>query len=80
MFGVKAFVEKPDHATAESYLESGDYFWNAGKFLFLASALMAAFERYAARFLEASGAALKDSSPGDVVRKVHAGEFEVCPS
>jgi mannose-1-phosphate guanylyltransferase/mannose-6-phosphate isomerase len=26
-------VEKPDHETAESYLASGDYYWNAGIFL-----------------------------------------------
>ena len=32
------FVEKPDVATAESYLESGDYVWNSGMFMFRADA------------------------------------------
>lgn len=27
---IKAFVEKPDLTTAQGYLASGDYFWNAG--------------------------------------------------
>ena len=31
-FMVKRFVEKPDLPTAEGYLATGDYFWNAGMF------------------------------------------------
>jgi len=34
---VAAFVEKPDLATAQQYVESGEYFWNSGMFLFRAS-------------------------------------------
>jgi mannose-1-phosphate guanylyltransferase/mannose-6-phosphate isomerase len=34
---VSRFVEKPDAATAEDYLASGDYFWNSGMFVFKAS-------------------------------------------
>ena len=30
---VERFVEKPDRATAESYLASGDYLWNSGMFI-----------------------------------------------
>ncbi len=33
---VEAFVEKPDRKTAESYLMSGQYLWNAGLFVFRA--------------------------------------------
>lgn len=33
-FAVRAFVEKPDVATATAYLESGAYFWNSGMFVF----------------------------------------------
>jgi mannose-1-phosphate guanylyltransferase len=32
-FHVEKFVEKPDAATAETYLKSGKFFWNAGIFL-----------------------------------------------
>jgi mannose-1-phosphate guanylyltransferase len=32
-FHVKRFVEKPDATRAETYLKSGNYFWNAGIFL-----------------------------------------------
>lgn len=30
---VGSFVEKPDQARAEAYVESGDYFWNSGMFV-----------------------------------------------
>lgn len=42
---VARFVEKPDRATAEGYLASGDFLWNAGLFFFRASALQAELTR-----------------------------------
>lgn len=44
---VLSFKEKPDLATAESYLHSGDYHWNSGMFCFQASTLLEELERYA---------------------------------
>jgi len=41
---VKRFVEKPDMDTAEYYLESGNYFWNSGMFVFKASVMMKELE------------------------------------
>lgn len=43
---VKAFVEKPNLETAESYVASGDYYWNSGMFMFKASTLIAELERF----------------------------------
>lgn len=43
---VKAFKEKPDHETAKSYLESQEYLWNAGIFLWSAKTIIQAFETY----------------------------------
>ena len=42
-FDVSRFVEKPNLATAESYLAAGNFYWNAGIFLFRASAMRDAF-------------------------------------
>ncbi|MGB3500401.1 MAG: AGE family epimerase/isomerase [Mesorhizobium sp.] len=41
---VMRFVEKPDIETAEAYLRAGNYFWNAGIFLFRAGAMRDAFK------------------------------------
>lgn len=42
---VAEFVEKPDLETAEEYLESGDYLWNSGMFIFTPSTLFAEMRR-----------------------------------
>lgn len=40
---VRRFVEKPDLATAQTYVDAGNFYWNAGIFLFRASAMRDAF-------------------------------------
>lgn len=47
------FVEKPDRATAEQYVASGRYRWNAGMFVWSARSILAAFERYQPTMLAA---------------------------
>lgn len=46
-YHVDSFKEKPDLGTAEKYLASGEYFWNAGMFVFTLACMEAAFEKYA---------------------------------
>jgi mannose-1-phosphate guanylyltransferase/mannose-6-phosphate isomerase len=43
---VSRFVEKPDLATAQNYLEAGNFYWNTGIFLFRASAMRDAFTAF----------------------------------
>jgi len=43
---VKAFVEKPDAATAQQYLDQGSYFWNAGMFVLKASVWLKALKYF----------------------------------
>jgi mannose-1-phosphate guanylyltransferase/mannose-1-phosphate guanylyltransferase/mannose-6-phosphate isomerase len=43
---VAAFVEKPDRATAQSYLEKGGHDWNSGMFLFSAKTFLDELERF----------------------------------
>ena len=53
VFKVDRFVEKPDRATAESYLAEGSFSWNGGIFLFGAGAYLDALDRFAPDMLEA---------------------------
>ncbi len=55
---VERFVEKPDRATAEHYLETGRYSWNGGIFLFTAGAYVAALEEFAPGMASAARAAM----------------------
>ena len=41
---VRSFREKPDQATAEAYLASGEYWWNSGMFVWRADTLLQQLE------------------------------------
>lgn len=45
-FKVERFVEKPDLATAKSYLASGDYLWNSGMFVWKVSSILADIKEF----------------------------------
>jgi mannose-1-phosphate guanylyltransferase/mannose-6-phosphate isomerase len=51
---VDRFVEKPDTETAQQYVQSGQYFWNSGMFLFKASRYLAELETFQPEMLAAS--------------------------
>mgnify|MGYP002039434871 CR=1 FL=1 len=59
IFKVRRFVEKPDMETARGYLASGEYAWNAGMFVWQATAVRQAIGRYVPE-LETSLAAIAD--------------------
>jgi mannose-1-phosphate guanylyltransferase len=46
IFKVKTFTEKPNVKLAKAFLESGDFVWNSGMFVWKASSLISAFEKY----------------------------------
>jgi mannose-1-phosphate guanylyltransferase len=50
-FEVSRFVEKPDKPQAKEYLQAGNFFWNAGMFLWHTSTILAELERYAPELL-----------------------------
>lgn len=43
---VTCFIEKPDAATAQHLINSGDYYWNSGIFLFTARNYLEELQRY----------------------------------
>src|SRR5690606_31619422 len=45
-FPVRAFAEKPDLATAERFLDTGDFLWNSGMFVWRADAILAAMAQH----------------------------------
>jgi len=51
---VTAFREKPDLATAKSYLASGNYAWNAGIFMFAPQTLLSEMQAHAPELYEGS--------------------------
>lgn len=45
-FKVKTFTEKPSLEIAKSFLESGDFLWNAGIFIWNIKSILAAFQQF----------------------------------
>jgi mannose-1-phosphate guanylyltransferase len=43
---VKAFTEKPELTMARLFLESGDFYWNSGIFIWKAGTILAAFDKH----------------------------------
>ncbi|MEN8257643.1 MAG: mannose-1-phosphate guanylyltransferase/mannose-6-phosphate isomerase [Thermodesulfobacteriota bacterium] len=60
VFQVERFVEKPDLPAASHYVDSGDYFWNSGMFLFSASRYLEELEKYSPEMVAACRKAWQD--------------------
>ena len=58
---LKAFVEKPDLANAEKMLQSENFLWNSGIFLFQAKDIIESFKKYSPSDLDAVNLSLANS-------------------
>ncbi|MDG4549422.1 MAG: mannose-1-phosphate guanylyltransferase/mannose-6-phosphate isomerase [Candidatus Contendobacter sp.] len=76
---VERFVEKPDLATAQGYLETGGYYWNSGMFLFRASAFLAELERFVPAMLAACQQALAAGRADTDFLWLDRKAFTACP-
>ena len=78
-FKVTRFVEKPTIELAQQYLDSSDFYWNSGMFMFRASRYLAELKRYRTDIYEACEKAMSDISvDGDFIR-VSTDAFMSCP-
>ncbi len=77
---VARFVEKPDAATAASYLAEGGYYWNSGMFLFRASRYLEQLAHFRPDILAATRMALDNARvDGDFIR-LDRDAFAACPA
>ncbi|WP_374247565.1 mannose-1-phosphate guanylyltransferase/mannose-6-phosphate isomerase [Thermomonas sp.] len=77
---VLRFVEKPDAATAQRYLDDGGYYWNSGMFLLRASRYLDELQRFRPDIVAAVRAAFDTAArDGDFIRLDKAA-FAACPS
>ena len=79
-FHVEAFVEKPDLATAENYLASGDYYWNSGMFAFKAGRFLEELEKFNPKMLEICRNALAAAKTDLDFVRLDKEIFSTCPS
>ncbi|PZX47703.1 mannose-1-phosphate guanylyltransferase [Algoriphagus chordae] len=61
---VKGFLEKPNLASAEAYVKSGDFYWNSGMFCFRAGIYLEELRRFEPEVYEASKFAIDKAKDG----------------
>lgn len=79
-FTVSAFVEKPDRATAERYLASGEFDWNSGIFLFRADVLLGEMQRLRPDILAACQTAIDQAQHDLDFIRLEPQAFSACPA
>lgn len=77
---VARFVEKPNEATAQAFIDCGRFHWNSGMFAFSAARFLDELERFRPDILAAARGALEHSTRDmDFVRLDHQ-HFANCPA
>lgn len=79
-FQISRFVEKPDLATAQNYLQEGSYLWNSGMFMMRASVWLAAIDSSRQDIAHACRAAWQLVSVDGDFHRVDKTAFTACPS
>ena len=77
---IDSFVEKPDAATAQTYLDSGEYLWNSGMFVMRASVWLEQLEKYQPEMLAACRKAYQAASDDLDFSRLETKAFEACPA
>jgi len=78
VFQVKNFTEKPDQKTAIEFLQSGEYLWNSGMFIWKAKTILTAFRLYQKAIYSALD--LLAGAPDSVTPEKIDRFYEACPS
>jgi Mannose-6-phosphate isomerase./Nucleotidyl transferase. len=71
---VERFVEKPDYDTAVKYVESGDYLWNSGMFIWKTSTILNAIKEYLPQLYSALNV-IRENFDSDELEKILYEEY-----
>jgi mannose-1-phosphate guanylyltransferase/mannose-6-phosphate isomerase len=79
-YAIEQFVEKPDGETAQKYVDSGDYFWNSGMFMFKASKVLQELRELAPAIYSACAQAFTAARKDLDFTRLPEKEFSASPS
>ena len=80
LYELERFVEKPDAAVAQDYMESGGYLWNSGMFLLRAQTYLDELGKRAPDILSCCEQAMRAATVDMYFVRPDAQLFEQCPS
>ena len=78
-FEVAEFVEKPDAATAQTYLDGKQHFWNSGMFLFKASVYLSELKEHNLAIYKACELSIVNTETDLDFIRINKAAFEKCP-
>ena len=79
-FAVDQFVEKPTFELAQGYMDSKEYYWNSGMFLFKASRYLDELKQFRPEIFEVCQASLAGKKADLDFIRIDSEIFESCPS
>ena len=79
-YSIKSFTEKPNQKNAKKYLDSGNYLWNSGMFMFKASVYLNELEKFEPEILSAcKKSCTTENIDSDFIR-IDNDAFHQCPN
>jgi len=78
-YNILSFTEKPNQEDAQKYLDSGNYLWNSGMFMFKASTYLQELEKFEPEILNACKKSCQTEYKDEDFIRLNNNEFLKCP-
>ncbi|MBL7003782.1 MAG: mannose-1-phosphate guanylyltransferase/mannose-6-phosphate isomerase [Gammaproteobacteria bacterium] len=78
-YNIQSFVEKPNQEDAQKYLDSGNYLWNSGMFMFKASVYLHELEKFEPEILDSCKKSCQTEYKDKDFIRLNNNEFHQCP-
>ena len=79
-YSIKSFTEKPSQKNAKKYLDSGNYLWNSGMFMFKASVFLSELEKFEPEILSACKKSCTTKNIDSDFIRIDNDAFHQCPN
>ena len=79
-YSIKSFTEKPNQKNAKKYLDSGNYLWNSGMFMFKASVYLNELEKFEPEILSACKKSCTTKNIDSDFIRIDNDAFHQCPN
>lgn len=79
-YEVDQFVEKPEKTVAEEFVNSGEYYWNSGMFMFKADVFLKELSQYKPNILKCCQQATDNMKSDFGFQRLNADAFSQCES
>ena len=79
-FRIARFIEKPNSEHAREFVQSGDYYWNSGMFLFRARRYLQELQRFQPEMARICEAAFRSAQSDLDFTRIAPAAFEGCPA